>query len=123
MSEEYPFHPYRQEWRRNLRLHINIDVTTRDRAPEYMQGIISSIETNKPFVIYCDQKDFLVALPQFRIVICFAGGILQTKEISGTHEQFIDRLKMAMTVYDKYATVDEWYKTFPAIKNVYLLSK
>lgn len=123
MSEEFPYLPYRQQWRKNLKLLIDIDATTLNRPPEYTESIISSLEAQKPFIIYSDQEHFLLAIPQYRVVICFVDGILQAKEISADQEQYINRLKMGMVVYDKFSTVDEWYSKFPAIENVYLLSK
>ena len=119
--EEFPYRPY-SSWRKNIKLHINIDVTTLNRPAEYTNGIISSIEANKPFIIYADQEHFLLSMPQFRIVICFVDGILHTKEILAP-DQYINRIKMGMTVYDKFCTVEGWYKKFPAIENVYLLSR
>jgi hypothetical protein len=122
-DEEFQFHPYRQQWRKNLKLHINIDVTTLNRPAEYTQGIIDSLEAGKPFIIYSDEEHFLLAIPQFRIVICFVGGVVQTKELLADNDRYVNRIKMGMVVYDKFSTVDDFYRNFPAIENVYLLSK
>jgi hypothetical protein len=121
MSEEFPYRSY-SGWRKNSKLKIDIDATTLKRRPEYMDGIIGSIEENKPFIIYYDQEHFLLSIPQYRIVMCFVDGIVQTKEIL-TPDQYVNRIKMGMVVYDKFSTVEDWYRNFPAIDNVYLLSK
>lgn len=120
--DEFPYRPY-SSWRKNIRLQSNIDATTLNRSPEYTESIISSLEANRPFIIYSDQEHFPLAIPQYRIVICFVESIVQTKEISADQEQYINRIKTGMTVYDKFSTVDDWYSGFPAIENVYLLSK
>lgn len=119
--EEFPYRPY-SSWRKNIKLTINIDVTTLNRPPEYTDGIVKAIEANKPFIIYSDQEHFLLSITQYRIVMCFVDGVLNTKEILAP-DQYINRIKMGMVVYDKFSTVDDFYRNFPAIDNVYLLSK
>jgi hypothetical protein len=104
-------------------MKVNIDATTLNRPAEYTNAIIGSLEAQKPFIIYSDQEHFLLALPQYRIVLCFVKGIVQTKEILGDMDRYIDRIKLGMTVYDKFSTVDDFYRRFPAIDNVYLLTK
>jgi len=122
MIEEFPFHPFRPQ-RKHQALTININVTTLNRPTEYTQGIINSIQTNTPFVIYHDKDDFLITLPQFRIVMCFTGGEISTKELLQDEEKYINRIKMGMTVYENFATVEDFYRDMSAIENVYLLSK
>lgn len=90
---------------------------------EYTEPLILAIEQGNPFVIYEDQEHFLLSLPAFKIVICFAVGVIATKEMFSDNEKYINRIKLGMVVYDKFSTVDDFYKNFPAIKDVYLLSK
>lgn len=119
-EEEFPYRPYGQ-WRKNIKVEIDPKVLNRPNG--YAEAIISAIEAGKPFILFYDESQFMIALTHLRMVICFSEGKPQTNEAIHTIEKFIDRVKLGMVVYDKFSTVEDWYKKFPAIDNIYLLSK
>lgn len=122
MYEEFPYRPY-SGWRKNISVRVEIDPQVINRPNGYAEAIILAIENGKPFILFYDDSQFMLAITQFNVVICFSDGIPQTNEAMPTIEKFVDRVKLGMIVYDKFSTVDDWYRKFPAIENIYLLSK
>lgn len=90
-----------------MNLKVNIDPTLRDRSPEYLQGILHHMEEGLPFVLYHNTRQYLIASPSERKVICIAGGAIATNEILKSDSMFLARIQIAMTVYENFDTINK----------------
>jgi hypothetical protein len=89
-----------------LNFLVDIDLTGRPNA--YAASIIEAMQEERPFVIYHTLKDYMLAIPTQKRLLCYANGYLSTDERLKNEMMFVARLKIGMVVYDKFSDTKTW---------------
>jgi hypothetical protein len=85
---------------------VDIDLTGRPNA--YAISIIEAMQEERPFVIYYNLQNFMLAIPTQKRVLCYSNGYLSTDERLKNEMMFVARLKIGMVVYDKFSDTKTW---------------
>lgn len=90
----------------SLNITINIDTILPNREQDDLNNILLAIAENRSFVLYSDQNHYCIIIPRNLVVCCYVDGVKQTAEVMKDIQQFQNRVKIALAVYDKFHPID-----------------
>jgi hypothetical protein len=90
----------------SLNIKVNIDAILPNRDHADLNNILLAIQENRSFVLYSDKKNYCIIIPRNLVVCCYADGVKQTVEVMKDMQQFQNRVKIALAVYDKFHPID-----------------
>jgi hypothetical protein len=90
----------------SLNVTVNIDTILPNRNEEVINQVQQAIEENCNFVLYADEKRYIIIIPCKLAVACYVDGVQGTLEQMSDMQQFQNRIKIAFVVYDKFYRID-----------------
>lgn len=90
----------------SLDVNVNIDQVLSNRQSDVPFQVQQAIEENCNFVLYADEKRYIIIIPCKLAVACYVDGVQGTLEQMKNMQQFRNRVKLAFVVYDKFYRID-----------------
>lgn len=90
----------------SLDVKINIDTILLNRDQVDLNNILLAIAENRSFVLYSDENHYCIIIPRNLVVCCYVDGVQGTVEAMMDMQQFQNRVKIALAVYDKFHPID-----------------
>lgn len=92
----------RNEAQQTLDISINIDDLLRKSKAGIGEQVVNAIHANSSFVLYHDQRNYTLVVPDQRLIICVVNDTEKTRTASPTEKAFANNLKLAVVAYDKF---------------------
>lgn len=90
----------------SLNVTVNIDTILPNRDSEVINQVAFAIAENTNFVLFADEKRYIIIIPCKLAVACYVDGKQETMEVMKDMQQFQNRIKIAFVVYDKFYRID-----------------
>jgi len=90
----------------SLNITVNVDQVLNNRQSDVPLKVHEAIQENRNFVLFADEKRYIIIIPCKLAVACYVNGKQETMEVMNDMQQFLNRVKIAFVVYDKFYESD-----------------